>query len=200
VTNAACAASVISAGDPEKMRVMLQTLVQRIEVHPEVIILELPREGIQSWRGGDGSADSTTAGHPEHAAGPIALRIDATLRRRGVEARFVLVGGSARRPDANLALLIARAHQCLALLTTGGLGSMNAVGEAVSLPASEVSRILPLAFLAPDIAQAILVGEQPVTLTAERLKRLPSLPLDWAEQRTLLGFSAPAAAASHPSV
>jgi site-specific DNA recombinase len=188
VTNAACAASVISAGDPEKMRVMLQTLVQRIEVHPEVIILELPREGIQSWRGGDGSADSTTAGHPEHAAGPIALRIDATLRRRGVEARFVLVGGSARRPDANLALLIARAHQCLAL------------GEAVSLPASEVSRILPLAFLAPDIAQAILVGEQPVTLTAERLKRLPSLPLDWAEQRTLLGFSAPAAAASHPSV
>jgi hypothetical protein len=46
---------------------------------------------------------------------------------------------------------------------------------------------LPLAFLAPDIVEAILQGRQPVELTALRLKRT-RLPLSWVEQRRLLGF------------
>ncbi len=50
-------------------------------------------------------------------------------------------------------------------------------------------RILPLAFLAPDIVKAILDGRQPVALTAESLRRLPALPTDWDAQRRLLGFS-----------
>jgi hypothetical protein len=47
---------------------------------------------------------------------------------------------------------------------------------------------LPLAYLAPDITQAILEGRQPVDLTAFRLKRIGALPVSWAEQRRLLGF------------
>ena len=66
---------------------------------------------------------------------------------------------------------------------------MNDVAKANPFPASEVSRILPLAFLAPDIVGSILAGSQPVSLTAERLKRLTALPLDWADQRKLLGFT-----------
>ena len=54
---------------------------------------------------------------------------------------------------------------------------------------SEISRILPLAFLAPDIVEAILNGRQPIELTAESLKRLRALPTDWDAQRRLLGFS-----------
>jgi hypothetical protein len=46
---------------------------------------------------------------------------------------------------------------------------------------------LPLAFLAPDIVEAILQGRQPVELTVLRLKRI-GLPLSWVEQRRLLGF------------
>jgi len=53
----------------------------------------------------------------------------------------------------------------------------------------DVSRILPLALLAPDIVEAILKGRQPVELTAARLKRI-RLPLSWVEQRRLLGFMA----------
>jgi hypothetical protein len=51
-----------------------------------------------------------------------------------------------------------------------------------------VSRILPLAFLAPDIVEAILDGRQPPELTAARLKRMRDLPLDWQQQRRYLGF------------
>jgi site-specific DNA recombinase len=45
-----------------------------------------------------------------------------------------------------------------------------------------------LAFLSPEITTAILDGRQPVQLTAERLSRLADLPLDWSEQRTVLGL------------
>ena len=53
-----------------------------------------------------------------------------------------------------------------------------------------VSRILPLAWLAPDIAAAILEGRQPADLTAKMLRDLPDLPLEWSEQRRVLGFPA----------
>ena len=47
---------------------------------------------------------------------------------------------------------------------------------------------MPLAFLAPDIVARILSGTQPVDLTTEELTKRIDLPLDWTEQRALLGF------------
>jgi len=49
----------------------------------------------------------------------------------------------------------------------------------------DVSRSLQLAFLAPDLVEAILNGTQPVALTSERLKRA-DLPLLWQDQRAAL--------------
>ncbi len=49
---------------------------------------------------------------------------------------------------------------------------------------ADVSRILPLAFLAPDIVTAILDGTQPADLTAQKLKRLKDLPLDWQNRES----------------
>jgi hypothetical protein len=44
-------------------------------------------------------------------------------------------------------------------------------------------------WLAPDITTAIINGRKPLQLSAQTLMRLtPRLPVDWAEQRTLLGF------------
>jgi hypothetical protein len=42
-----------------------------------------------------------------------------------------------------------------------------------------------LAFLSPQLVDAILQGRQPVELTVTRLAEL-DLPLDWAEQHSLL--------------
>jgi hypothetical protein len=49
----------------------------------------------------------------------------------------------------------------------------------------DVSRSLPLAFLAPDLVDGILNGTQPIGLTAERLKRV-DLPLLWEDQHAVL--------------
>jgi hypothetical protein len=59
-----------------------------------------------------------------------------------------------------------------------------ATREGVTRP--YVSRILRLAFLAPDIVEAILDGRQPPGCAVEPLRQL--IPLDWHEQRILFGF------------
>ena len=50
-----------------------------------------------------------------------------------------------------------------------------------------VSRIMRLAFLAPDIVEAILGGYQPTDLELERL--LKGIPISWDAQRRAWGVS-----------
>lgn len=64
------------------------------------------------------------------------------------------------------------------------------ITKAEALDDGEVSRVLPLAFLAPDIVEAVFDGRQPLNLTARDLKRLRPLPTSWAKQRQVLGFPA----------
>jgi site-specific DNA recombinase len=64
------------------------------------------------------------------------------------------------------------------------------------IPASEISRTLQLAFLAPDITKSILQGTQPADLTTQSLKRLGKLPACWREQRRLLGMQGQSCSAS----
>jgi hypothetical protein len=52
-----------------------------------------------------------------------------------------------------------------------------------------VSALVPFAFLAPDITQAILEGHQPLGLTLDRLLHLSPLPLEWSAQRSALGLN-----------
>ena len=79
----------------------------------------------------------------------------------------------------------------LALLTGGGASSIDAAARVVGIDRVEASRILPLAFLAPDITCAIVAGRAPSELTATALGRLRHLPTDWPAQRRLLGFADP---------
>jgi site-specific DNA recombinase len=48
---------------------------------------------------------------------------------------------------------------------------------------------LPLAFLAPEIIEAIAAGRQPADLTAHRLIRTIDLPAEWSAQKRSLGFA-----------
>lgn len=48
--------------------------------------------------------------------------------------------------------------------------------------------LLRISYLAPDIVAAILDGRQPAQLTRQRLARTTNLPIDWQQQREMLGF------------
>jgi hypothetical protein len=66
---------------------------------------------------------------------------------------------------------------------------MAEIGKRESLPKNYVSWLIRLAFLAPDIVEAIIQGNHPPELTAQTLiTRRTNLPLQWHAQKTALHF------------
>jgi hypothetical protein len=73
---------------------------------------------------------------------------------------------------------VARAYRCFDAVLTGTVTSMIELATREAIDARYVRRLLPLAFLAPEIVEAILKGTHPVDLTAKKLIRRTALPLD----------------------
>ncbi len=88
---------------------------------------------------------------------------------------------------AGMVKMIGRAHKWNKEFCAGKSMSEIAIDEKVHR--SYVGQVLPLAFLAPDITEAILDGRQPRDLKVEQL--LKPLPIEWIAQRQVLGFSNP---------
>ena len=55
-----------------------------------------------------------------------------------------------------------------------------------------VSRLIRLAFLAPEMVERIAAGRQPPELTVQALRTGRfDIPVDWAAQKRALGFAQP---------
>jgi site-specific DNA recombinase len=113
------------------------------------------------------------------------------IRRRGVEMKLILdaPGPNATSPDPVLLKEIRRAHRCFDALVSGRVKSVVELATIEGVSDRYVSRLLPLAFLAPDIVEAIAAGRQPAEVTTHRLLRHFDLPTEWSAQRRLLGFA-----------
>ena len=67
-------------------------------------------------------------------------------------------------------------------LATGKVASTSEIARQHGLCHLYVGKLLPLAFLAPDLVQSILDGRQPRGLSISNMLAEP-LPLSWVEQR-----------------
>jgi MarR-like DNA-binding transcriptional regulator SgrR of sgrS sRNA len=85
--------------------------------------------------------------------------------------------------------IIARAYDMQTRLMQNTDLSLHAIASQEHVTAGYVSRLLRLPSLAPDIITAIINGKNPPQLTAKKLMRLSlQIPINWTEQRKLLGF------------
>ena len=91
------------------------------------------------------------------------------------------------RIDQSLVRGLARAHALLRSAKASPKGTVEELAKNERLTPSYIRRLCRLAFLAPDIQQAIIDGRQPFTMNLERLMHT-NLPLSWDGQRELLGF------------
>ena len=123
----------------------------------------------------------------------ITHHIPTCIRKRGVEMRLVLDGpdkGEApANPDPRLIRCVVQAHAWFDDLKQGRVATLSDIARLESVSDRYISQVLPLAFLAPDITEAILAGRQPPELTAETLIKRIDLPLHWDDQRAMLGFN-----------
>jgi len=90
--------------------------------------------------------------------------------------------------DKTLIKSVALAHAWFEQLQAGQVRSIQDIAESENLSASYVMKYLRLAFLAPDIVEAILQGLQPSDTSVRKLINGKQLPASWIEQRQLLNF------------
>jgi len=122
----------------------------------------------------------------------MTLSVTAVLRRIGKDVRMVIPEAERTAcktfPDTTLIRLIGKAHQLNKRFVAGGM-SISEIAGSEGVHRSYIGRLLRLAYLAPDITEAILEGRQPPGLNAKQLLQGAPLPLDWGGQRRALGFA-----------
>jgi len=118
------------------------------------------------------------------------VTIPLQVRKRGGMRRIIVPehvqGNSARTYSESLALAIARAHRWKELIDSGKFQLLSELAKAIGLDPSYAARIYRLTYLAPDIIEAILDGNEPEGLSMRALASMRSAI--WEEQRGKLGF------------
>ena len=92
----------------------------------------------------------------------------------------------AGEPDVSLIHALARAHFWLKALSDGTYKSIEELAATVKWNPKVVRKVLRLAFLAPDITEAIMLGSHPKSLSVSELQGTSAH--SWDEQRSLLRF------------
>jgi len=117
---------------------------------------------------------------------PIMLNTPAKLVDRGSDLRLAIGpnGGDVHAAvDPTLLKLVTLGAAARQHLVTGKPDNL-----VDSYSKQHLIRLARLGYLAPDIVTAIVEGRQPPSLSGRTLLRFANLPIDWAEQRRLLGF------------
>jgi len=158
--------------------------ITRVEVGDEGVSLILRYTG--RYR-----ADRYPEGDAVHDLGEGLVEVKAPIPARAWNGRCTVERAPARRADgkvdASLARALARAH---AMVRRATMSPFPTLEELATDHADDgyVRRLARLAFLAPDIQQAIVEGKQPADMRLERLMR-GLMPLQWSEQRQAFGFA-----------
>ena len=179
-------AATWSTLQPGRIRLLLTSLVRRIELCSDRIELHTSPPRVLAALG----IPDPLRADDRDTEPDLILSIPSQLRRAGKEIalRIDPRGDSPASPNPSLIKLVVRAHLFHRKLTKLSGGKYGQLAKAEELNRSYFSRVLRLAYLAPDITLAILEGRQPPGLTLAKLTADAELPLAWPEQRKALGF------------
>ena len=162
---------------------LIASLVRRITVAQNKVTIEIEPGGLTKSLPGQ-EALSESRGKDHH---PILIEVPVGFRRRGVEAKLVVLdqqqptGG----PDANLVKALTCAHKWFGMIARGEASGAGDIARAARLDRSYVTRLLCVAFLAPAITRMVM--EQRMDLTTKQLiKSALKIPLLWPDQHVFL--------------
>ena len=167
-----------------EQRASLQQIVTRVVVHGNRVEITWGLASLVGWLGlneGDSPADNLD----------ITFEVPASFTRVGGETRTLsdgeVVNSPANRKDRLMIAALFRAHGWKkSFLADPSLTIANMATQA-GISERYAARMARLAYLAPDITEAILAGTQPRSLTLKKL--LGKIPFSWAEQRKSFGFA-----------
>ena len=153
------------------------TLIERVELRRDGMQITLNLRGLLP-------ADRFPAGGADLR---MTRLVPLQMKRRGVETRLVLPGDvQPCRSDPALLRALTRGYQWFGELAAGTVSSTKQIASREGVSDSYVRHMVPLALLAPAIVESICAGRQGVCLSAERLKTLAGVPIEWEAQQRLL--------------
>ncbi len=181
----------------DTLRDLTRSILVRVQVHADRIDLDVGSARLVSWLLDDSAGEGIVEGNRASSANAdrseeplIRLSICAGLKRTGKEMKFIVEGVTNSAPtDTTLIRLLVRGQKIAKRMFESNSPPLEAIAHEERITASYATRLVRLAFLAPDIVAAILAGKQPPGLTANKLMADTRLPLDWRDQRAALGFA-----------
>ncbi len=176
---------------PARTRSILRALIARVDLQATTVDIHLVPACLPDLLRGD-PLDPPPASECAADAERMTLSVPARFKRVGKETRMIINGTGQNEteaePDPALIKLIVTGHRLHEKLMSENL-SIGDIAESEGVHHSYVSRLIRLAFLSPEITEAILDGRQPLDLTAAKLMQVSRLPLEWRAQRQALDFS-----------
>jgi hypothetical protein len=113
------------------------------------------------------------------------------LKRCGGEMRLIIPGWAAsdqrRQPVLSLIKAVSRASDWVRRMEGGEFKHQRDLAKATKIEPRYINAILRVAFLAPEIVEAIIDGRQPPDLTLGSLTGV--LSMSWQLQKKLISFS-----------
>jgi hypothetical protein len=160
----------------------LQGVIDTVVVAPEAVTIGVRRDCLAVASG----VRRLATGDDEN---PILISVPVSVRRCGYSIRLLVPGNAkATSRDDRLIQVIRKAIDWQERLTSGRAKGVAQIAAEEKISTSHVTRMIYRSFLAPDIVRSVIDGTQPAHLTSETLKQCLPLPIDWNEQRLLLGF------------
>ncbi|MFN4281606.1 MAG: recombinase family protein [Alphaproteobacteria bacterium] len=116
------------------------------------------------------------------------MEIKAAIAFRGQRMKLIDDNPSAppRAPDRALIKALARAHDWHLQISRGEVTSVKQIADEEGVTASYVRRVLRLAFLAPDVVEAIVQSNQSAKRLSRDLMLGERVDLSWTKHRQLL--------------
>ena len=175
----------------DQVRGTLMALLSRVDIKPDRVEINIPRSRLVALLAAPATDLTTQEGQTDSDFNDIlTLTVMARLQRVGREMRMLVENSDDQTTaDPGLLRIVARAHEIQQRLMQNTDLTVHVIASQERVSANYVYRLLRLPTLSPDIITAIVNGKSPPQLTAKKLMRLtPQIPVDWAEQRKLLGF------------
>jgi DNA invertase Pin-like site-specific DNA recombinase len=176
---------------PDQTRATLLALISRIDLKSDRVEIKVRRRSLVELLHAQSTEPTTQGGKcDDESEDVLTLTVKARLQRVGREMRMMVENAHDQTlADPGLRRVIARAHDIHECLMHGTDLTLHAIASQERVTPGYISRLLRLPLLAPDIVTAIVNGKNPPQLTAKKLMRLAlEIPIDWTEQRKLLGF------------
>jgi DNA invertase Pin-like site-specific DNA recombinase len=167
-----------------RKQAIIRNVLDRVELYEDRVVIKIDNRSLLNAIAADGSIQPSSS--------DLMIEREAIRLRRGKALRLIIPATSAGEGvslrDDKLVMLLAESRAIMAQIATNPDKSVPTLAAEQGRCRVRMMKVAKLVCLDPYIVTAIVEGRQPLNLSPGKLLAA-DLPLAWAKQRRVLGFS-----------